>query len=408
MQTLSKAQARRFLLAHQHLRPPRQLHGKAGILEFIRHVGCIQFDPINIVGCNPDLVLQSRVADYRPVLLDELLYTDRQLVDGWDKVSSIHLATDRPYFSRHRALMVEQHGDPTSPPMEIAPAVLQAIRERGPLSPIDLKHTATLDWAWGKPARLARATLDVLYAMGELGVHHRVGTRRVFDLIERLFPAELLAAPDPNETEKDYQDWHVLRRVGGLGLANPSAPEYWQGILGVKGQVRRATLARLVGQGDLVTVAVEDVPRRTFFIRTADLPTLEAAQTDGSSIPRAAVLGPLDNLLWDRDLLRRVFDFDYVWEVYKPAAKRKYGYYVLPVLYGDRFVARFDPALDRQTRTLTITNWWWEEGVQPDQAMQAALVTCFREFMRYLDASRIQLGEEVAGEQTLQWVFSLS
>ena len=138
--TLSKTHARRFLLAHQRLWPPRRLMGKAGIMDFIRHVGCIQFDPINVVGRNPDLVLQSRVANYRPALLEELLYTDRQLLDGWDKMAAIYLTTDWPYFARHRAYMRERRDARFNLPMEITSAVIEAIRERGPLSSIDLKH----------------------------------------------------------------------------------------------------------------------------------------------------------------------------------------------------------------------------------------------------------------------------
>ena len=406
--TLSKAHARRFLLAHQRLWPPRRLKDKAGILDFVRHVGCIQFDPINVAGRNPDLVLQSRVANYRPALLEELLYTDRQLLDGFDKVASIYLTTDWPRFARRRAFERGHHGDPSAPPMRIAPDVIQAIRERGPLSSTDLKNKDMVDWYWGHKTRLTRASLETLYVMGEVGVHHRVGARRAFDLIERLLPAELLSAPDPSETDEEHQNWHVLRRVGGLGLAQPSAPQYWGMILGVNGDVRRAILARLVERGDLVAVAVDGVPKRTFFIRTADLPTLEAARTKRAPQARAAVIGALDNLMWDRKLLRWVFDLEYVWEVYKPAAKRKYGYYVLPVLYGDRFVARFDPAFDKKRHALTITNWWWEENVRTDEAMQVALSGCFRDFMRYLDASQIELGEKVVSERTLRWVLSLN
>jgi len=406
--SLSKTDARRFLLAHHHLWPPRSLTGKAGILDFIRHVGCIQFDPIDIVGRNPDLVLQSRVSDYRRSLLEELLYADRQLLDGWDKQAAIYPVTDWPYFGWHRARMVQQHGDPSNPPMAIAPAVLQAIRERGPLSSIDLDHAGTVDWFWG-PTRLPRATLEILHVTGEVTIHHRVGTRRFFDLTEKLLPADLLAVPAPNPTVEEYQNWHVLRRVGGLGLAKTGAGEYWYGILDVKTEARQAALARLVERGDLVAAAVEGVPNRTFFIRTADLPTLQAAQTRPPAGPRArqeaepqaAILGVLDNIMWDRDLLRLVFDFDYVWEVYKPVAQRKFGYYVLPVVYGDRFVARFDPAFDKKARELTIANWWWEEGIQPDEAMQAAIVDCFREFMRYLAASRLWLGGKAAEIQFL-------
>jgi len=397
---LSKRDARRFLLAHQRLWPPRQLEGKAGVMDFVRHAGCIQFDPINVVGRNPDLVLQSRVANYRPAMLEELLYTDRQLLDGWDKVASIYPTTDWAYFARHRAAMEAWHAERFELPMEVMPEVVQAILQRGPLSSIDLKSWEKVEWTWGNEVRLARAALETLYGSGRLVVHHRTGTRRSFELAERALPADLLSAPDPNPTDEAYQDWHVLRRVGGLGLANPRASEYWSGILGVKGAARRAVLARLVERGDLVAVAVEDVPGKTFFIRTADRPTLERVQGEKSPEPQAAIVGPLDNFMWDRDLLRWIFDFDYVWEVYKPAAKRTYGYYVLPVIYGDRFIARFDPAFDKKTRELTIANWWWEKGVQLDGPMEAALATCLRDFAHYLDAGEIELGEKLAVEKS--------
>jgi uncharacterized protein YcaQ len=406
--TISKTHARRFILAHQRLWPPRKLRGKTGIVGFMRHVGCIQFDPINVVGRNPDLVLQSRVDKYRPEMLEELLYSDRQLLDGWDKVSSIILAEDWPYFSRHRQRMREQHGDPSSPPMKIAPMVLEAIRERGPLSSIDLKRADKVDWSWGHKSRLTKACLDVLYAMGEVLVHHRVGSRRVFDLTERLIPPSLISSADPNETMKDYQEWHVLRRIGGLGLANTSAPEFWLAMLGVKGDVLRTTLIRLVERGELVVLVVDGVPDRAFLIRQTDLPALEMARTKRAPKARATLIGALDNALWDRNLLRWIFDFDYMWEVYKPVAKRTYGYYVLPVLYGDRFVARVEPFYDGKKRELTLKNWWWEDGVQVDDKMRAALTACMKEFMDYLGASRIRLGKEASRKTDMGWALDLN
>jgi uncharacterized protein YcaQ len=199
----------------------------------------------------------------------------------------------------------------------------------------------------------------------------------------------------------------VLRRVGGMGLANIRDSGQWLGILGVKTRERRAIVTRLVERGDLAAVAVEGLPERILFLRTADLPTLEAVRTTGTPPPAAAIVAALDNLTWDRDLVRWIFDFDYTWEVYKPVAERKYGYYVLPVIYGDRFVARFDPSYDKQGGDLIIANWWWEEGVVPDGAMEAALVDCFQAFRRYLGASGIRLGEQVAGEPTLRWAVEL-
>jgi uncharacterized protein YcaQ len=409
--TLTPTEARRFLLAHQHLWPPRRLRGPDGIVQFVRHVGCIQYDPIQVAGGNPHLVLQSRVAGYRAEWLDQLLYAERQLCDGWDKVASIYLATDWPYFHRRRDRMRWLHAERDRPPAHIVAEVHDTIRERGPLSAIDLKkgsHGETMDWWWGMPTRVGRAALEVLYDRGDLGVHHRVGTRRYFDLVQRLLPDEVVSVPEPNPTSREYQEWHVLRRVGGLGLALPTASDYWIGILGVKTPQRRAILARLEARGDLVAVAVEGLDGRTFFLRRADLPTLEAVRTAEPSEPQAAILAPLDNLLWDRALVRFVFDFDYVWEVYKPAAQRRYGYYVLPVLYGDRFVARFDPAVDKDTSDLIVQNWWWEPDVEPDGGMVRALAECFGGFLAYLGAGRVRLAESVAGEPSLAWLSSVS
>jgi len=401
---LSKTEARRFLLAHQRLWPPRGLCGKEGILDLIRHVGCIQYDPVNLVGQNPELILQARVADYTPTLLNELLYTDRRLVDGWDKQAAIYGVEDWPYFARHRNWARRNHGDPVSPPMTIAAAVKDAIRERGPLCSADLGHNDTIDWWWGVQTRLGRASLEILFGMGEVGIHHRVNTRRYFDLIERLLPAELLAAADPNPADEAYQDWHVARRVGGLGIANPAAGEYWLGIIGVKAEARRAALARLVERGELVPVAVEGVARSPLFARAADLPLLDAIAGADEADPAAAFIGPLDNLIWDRDLVRWLFDFDYTWEVYKPAAQRKYGHYVLPVLYGDRFVARVEPIFDRKARVLTIVNWWWETDVEPDDALVTALAECLAAFGRYLGAEGIRPGEAAESDGVLERV----
>ncbi len=401
---LSKTHARRFLLAHHHLWPPRQLEGKAGIMEFVRHVGCIQFDPLNVAGRNPDLVLQSRVNNYRPNLLDELLYADRCLVNGVDKVASIYPTEAWPYFARRRAHMRETHRYRAACPESVVQAVLEAVRERGPLSSIDVKHDDTLTGFWGREVRVGSAALEMLFASGDLVIHSRAGTRRLFELAERALPANVHSAPDPNRTREEYHDWHVLRRVRGLGLANPSGTECWLGIHGLDGRARRTVLARLAERGELVPVAVKNAPERTLFMRAADLPALEAVAAEDAPKPNAAVIAALDNLMWDRNMLRWVFDFDYVWEVYKPKAQRKYGYYVLPVLYGERFVARFEPSFDKRTRELTIVNWWWEEGIRPDEAMESALSACFQEFARYLDARTVQCGKGIANDEALGWM----
>jgi uncharacterized protein YcaQ len=200
------------------LLPPYEVYGKEGIIEFINRVGCIQFDPLNIVGNNPELVLQSRVKDFRPNLLQELLYTDRKLLDGWDKMMAIYRTEDWPYFHyRQRDAAKRSQRRDSDVVKAIFPQVRKAIEKRGPLSSIDLDHDQKVDWSWG-PTRLAKVALDDLYYLGELIIHHKVHTRKVYDLASRHIPAEVLSAPDPHKTGGHYHDWHVLRRIGGVGL----------------------------------------------------------------------------------------------------------------------------------------------------------------------------------------------
>ncbi len=371
---------------------------------FIHSVGTIQFDPINVVGRNADLVLQSRIRGYQPEMLHELLYKDHKLLDGFDKVASIYQTADWPYFKRRRDRMRVEHGQASNPAMKIADEVVEAIRVEGPKSSIDFKSGETIKWNWGINTSLPRACLEILYAMGEVVIQDRIGTRRYFELAERALPRGVFTAADPNVSTDDYRDWHVLRRVGGLGIANPAAGDWWLGMHQMNADSRKAAFARLLDRGDLIAVEIEDVPDRTFFIRTADEPTLDRIRRGRAPKPRAALIGALDNLMWDRNMLRWVFDFDYVWEVYKPLAQRRYGYYVLPVLYGDRFIARIDPSFDRKRRELTINNWWWEEGVVVSDEMRAALSTCFQEFMNYLQANRLVLGTKAERKPSMDWV----
>jgi len=406
---ISKQQARRFMLAHHGLFPPRKLQGKAGMLDYFSRVGCIQFDPINVVGGNADLVLQSRIANYKPSLLQELLYKDRKLIDGWDKMQSIYRSADWPFFERHRQRMRDQYGPQVKKGgrLQAAALVRQAIKERGPLSSTEIEHHERLDWQWGVPARAVRAAMEVLYAMGEIGIHHRIHTRRAFDLIENLLPNRLLNAADPNPTSEGYADWHLLRRIGGLGLPHAGPGERWLGMEKAPGWTRKAALALLVQKGQLIKLAIRELPSQDFYIRRADLPTFEAAIKPSRGKKGAAFIAPLDNMMWHRDLLEMLFDFYYRWEVYVPAAKRKYGYYVLPVLYGDDLVARLDPAFDRSSGEFTIKNWWWQAGVdKKDEAMLAAITGCLKAFCKYLGANVVALGEPLQRDRTLKKIIA--
>ena len=392
------------MLLHQGLLNPRQVVGKKGILKHISKVGCIQFDPVNIVGRNPDLLLQARVKDYRPGMLDELLYTDRALMDCWDKVSSICRVEDFPFFTRHRQRMCERFNDESKTEIRTALELLKFIRTEGVFDLNQSKNKEMIKWDWGRPVRMERAALEILYSMGKVGIASRVGSRRSFDAIERLFPPEILHAKDPNKTLEAYHEWHLLRRLGGMGLGQMSATEAWLGIQYMKAPERRAAFERLLQKGLVMTVEIENMPGKTFFMRRVDVSTLKRSRKLDQVEPQASFLPPLDNLLWDRKLVSMVFGFDYIWEAYKMPHQRKYGHYTLPVLYGDRFIARFEPIVDRKNRTLVIKNWWWEDGVRPGKEMGVALGDAIRAFMHYLQADLLAISPGVKTIKGMSWL----
>jgi len=399
---ITRSQARRFLLTHQCLLPARTISGKQDILGFFNRVGCIQYDPLNIVGNNPELVLQSRVKDFKPEILEEMLYSDRTLVDDWDKMMAIYPVTDRPHFHfRQLEAAKRDHRRNADYTLAIIPEILKEIEERGPLSSIDFEHDRKVAWSWG-PTRLAKVALDDMYYQGELVIHHKLNTRKFYDLASRHIPADILNAPDPHATHEEYQDWHIHRRLRSLGLAWIKSG-LWAGIYSTGSKERQAILDRLVAREEVFQIQVEDI-KYPFYISNLDLPVLEKTNGINDISPQAAIIAPLDNLMWDRELIDALFGFNYRWEVYKPVKDREYGYYVLPVLYGERFAARFEPGRDKKSGALVIKNWWWEKNVSITQDIQDALRDCFKDFMDYLGTTKMKVSKRLAERERLNWL----
>lgn len=397
---IDKAHARRFLLGHLRLLSPRKLSGKQGVLDFVRHVNCIQYDPINVVGQNPHLVLQSRVRNYKPALLDGLLYQERALVDGFDKQMAIYPVEDWPDFAYYRDYMAKQYmkSQHTVAAVKLLPRLKKEIEKRGPLSSLDFEDGERMDWWLTGSVRAARIAMDILLYGGDTVVHRRVGTRRYFDLSERLLPPRLVKSPRRHASHDDYLEWHVFRRAGGVGLLYSKTTAEYGGLVGWQSGRVKAALQRLVKQKQLVPVTIRGLERWGFFVRSQDLPALDAAAKPARGKQAAAFIAPLDNLMWNRSLVEMLFDFEYTWEVYVPEPKRKYGYYVLPVLVGDRFVARMDPGFDRSSKTFIVKNWWWQKGVDvKDEAMLAAVQDSLAAFAKYLGANEIRLQKGAKG-----------
>jgi uncharacterized protein len=401
---ISKSQARRLLLVHQGL-GAFQFTGKEGVLGYIKRVGSIQFDILNIVGRNPELVLQARIADFQPYMLDELLYKERRLVDGVDKEMSIYSIDDWPYFRRHREAALTRFGNDKRGAVPFLNMVRTEIEKRGPLSSSDLSFNDKVEWPWG-PTRVSRAALESMYLWGELIIHHKEKGRKVYDMASRHLAAELQTTSEPNATKEEYHDWYTLRRIGAVGLLWGRSGDAWRNIPGLDARGRQGCLTRLLEKRRVIEFHVQGI-RYSFYMRSEDERHMEMALSERNDESRAAIIAPLDNMLWDRELVGELFNFDYRWEVYKPVNERQYGYYVLPVLYGDRFIARFEPGRDRKTGALIIKRWWWEPGTRQTKEMKHSLSECFGRFMAYLGTNDICIDSDVVITEGLDWVANI-
>ncbi len=400
MLTLTNRQARQFMLLKHGLLGEYRFAGAQGALAFIRQAGCIQYDPVDVCGKNAELTMQARVADFSKQTLFELLYRDHSLVDYPDKNLSILAAEDWPYFARNRCLAREN--GLRFPELEtLETQALEYIVQNGAVSsaglplPGNMRWHSVVHWSgnWEGETNAARAVLEQLYTTGELVIHRREGTRKVYDLASRHIPAQVLSAPDPLPDEHDYRKWRLLRRIGAVGLLWNRPSDAWLNIGGLTVQERTALFAELLAEGEITALRVQDA-KDVFYIRCGDLPLVDTVVREGDTLaPRCELLAPLDPMLWDRRLINALFGFAYTWEIYTPQSKRKYGCYVLPLLYGDRFVGRVEAVADTRAKVLTVKNLWYEEGIEHTDALFAALDDCLKRFAAFNNCAHIQFAQ---------------
>ena len=382
-------QARQFILLRQGLLGEHRFIGKNGAYQYVRQVGCIQFDPVDVCGRNAELTLQSRVKGITRKTLSDLLYRDRLLVDYSDKELSIWPSEDWPYFPGYRTKSIE-HGNQFAGIPELEEKAVAYIRKHGPVSSDTLPIEGTIFWHssmhwsghWDKDSLAARSVLEQLYTDGVLLIHHKTGSRKYYDLADKYLPAELLSAPNPCPDEASWLCWRVKRRIGAVGLLWNRNSTAWLGI-NMTTEQRNASFDRLEKDGVITPVQVEGI-HFPLYMLTDDLPLLESVTAGQASLkPRLEFLAPLDPMLWDRKLIEAVWGYRYSWEIYTPVVKRKYGYYVLPVLWGDRLIGRIEPKADRKAKTLTVQNVWLEPGVRRTKKLSGQIDRAVQRLARF-------------------------
>jgi uncharacterized protein YcaQ len=367
--TISLPALRRHVIAHQGFVTRGRSARPNDVESAIRRMSCVQLDSISTVERSHRIVLSSRIGIYPPGTVSRLLGQGR-IFEYWAHEASLLPVEDFPLFrwrmrgrghwgSHDRAL--RDHP-------EVAEQVLAEIRVRGALGSRDFEGEGGGGmWNW-KPAK---RVLDSLWDRGDLSIAGRRGFQRLYDLTERVIPRAVLDAPAPSDGEALRV--LVLRSVQARGALTESGIAEHYRVPGRTASVRPHVDA-LVADGELRRLAVADGGPAVLV--PGELPLGEAVP------PAAVLLSPFDNLLWDRPFIERLFGFRHVMEIYKPASRRVYGYYVLPLLRGDRIVGRADLKSDRKAGVLRLLAFHREPGVRDSQALDEALTRALERLAR--------------------------
>ncbi|MBA3471401.1 MAG: winged helix-turn-helix domain-containing protein [Herpetosiphonaceae bacterium] len=395
MLTITMETARRFILGKQGLWPGRRWSGITGAEQAMRAIEYLQLDPLQIIARSHDITLYSRVLDYTPGMWEDLAYQQRKFFDwgGWLAARPMdELPHWRVIMRRER----DGNGRIGSMGREHAAAIVEMraiLRERGTVTNRDFTMATrkrTENYRGRKDSALA---LYYLWRTGEVMTHHRERFERVYALTETVAPAHLI-----RESAEDEVDRFVIMKdisFAGLARLNRVADSFLRGVpFDTMKSIREAMLA----DGAIVAVQVEGWKHVHYALGsdTALLDDLSAGRVpdrwkplDTTTTDEVVFLAPLDPVS-ARGRAKVLFGFDYVWEVYKPEHLRKFGYYTLPILWGDRLVARFDSRFDRPTSTFIILGLWLEDQtLGSDAAFAAAFARGLARFVRFLGTSTL-------------------
>jgi uncharacterized protein YcaQ len=399
MLTINIEIARRFILGKQGLWPGRHWRGIQGTEQAMHAMEYLQLDPLQVIARSHDITLHSRVLDYTPGMWEDVAYQQRKFFDwgGW-------LAT-RPMdeLPHWRAVMRhERDGDPDCDSRirkmgrDHADAIAEMrtiLRERGIVNNRDFEmatRTRTQSYRGRKDSALA---LYYLWRTGEVMTHHRENFERVYALTETVAPAHLIRQSDEAEANRFLIKKEVS--FSGLSRLNRTSDAFHRGVPFSKAKQIRETM---LADSDLIEVQVEGW-KAVHYALGSDAKVLR--DLSAGRVPKAwtpletntteevVFLAPLDPVS-ARGRAKVLFGFDYVWEVYKPEHQRRFGYYTMPILWGDQLVARFDSKLDRTTNTFVILGLWLEDkALGKDEAFAEALACGFARFVTFLGASKM-------------------
>lgn len=361
--------------------------GAERVTGIIDRLGYVQIDTISVVQRAHHHTLWSRYPEYEPQMLNRLLAVDRKVFEYWGHAASYLPMSDYRYYTarmkRFRDPMQKWVKNRLKKCGHLMEPVLKRIRTEGPLGSRDFKSNPGVSrdkwWDW-KPAKTA---LELLFWRGELMVTRREGFQRIYDLTERVLPECIdTTLPDDHELGR----FLVRRALGAHGFAREKTVSHHIQAAGRK--VVKAALSELTDSGEVVEISVNG--RGGYFANRKALEDIDR-KLPKSSAASVRILSPFDNLLIQRDRIFRLFDFDYALECYKPGKKRKYGYFVLPVLWKNALVARLDAKAYRKKKVLRIRDVWLEPGFRANRDFLKSFSEKLFAFARFNGCSRLEV-----------------
>ncbi len=403
MRTITPTTARRLAISCQQLAGSRPSADEAGIMAVFRELGCVQIDPLRAVERTQLLVLWSRLGKFDPADLEKLLYQDRRLFEYWAHAASIVLTDDYPIYQLHmRDWLVGEEGwkirfrEWLDENDDLRQYVLNELIKNGPLSSRHFKDQSQKSWessGWTSGQNVSQI-LSGLWRLGQIMVHSRMGLTKYYELTVRCLPdwtpREEIEWPEAvyNSTQ------HSLRALGLAKAAHindyftrgryPGLPE---------------TLAKLEAEEQVIQVQIKeegDTWPGIWYVHADKLPLLEQIE-NGEWEPRTTLLSPFDNFICDRNRIEELFNFHYRIEIYVPKAKREYGYYVLPILHGDRLIGRLDPKMDRKNKRLNVFAVYAEPEAPMDPETGRSVLGSIEELADFLGAHDISFEGQTPG-----------
>ncbi len=321
----------------------------------------------------------------------------RELFDYPDKQLSIIPTEYWPHFERYRKV-ARAGGEKFEGLSELEEQAKDFIETNGAVSSSELPLPGKMRWhshihwsgEWGGESNAARSVLEQLYSTGELVIHHKKGTRKYYDLAKRHIPSEILSAPEPFPEDFEHQKWRMLRRIGSIGLIWNRPSGFWINVWNLTADDRNRAFQCLEKEGEIFELRIEDL-RYPFYVLSEDMPVLEQVLASPRPQKRCELIAPLDPLLWDKNLIKAIFGFEYRWEIYTPDKQRKYGAYVLPMLYGDGFIGRVEAINDRKTKRLLVKNIWYEGGTKGSKTLLSAVENCLKRFAKFNECETVDM-----------------